>query len=49
MADRHRAIRSKQEHANPETGAHVTTAKPLISPLQRALVGAYPNLGRKHL
>lgn len=49
MAGHHRVIHSKQEYANPETGAHVNTAESVISQVQRALVGVYHNLGRKHL
>lgn len=49
MADHHRVIHSKHEYADPETGAHVNTAEAVISQVQRALVGVYHNLGRKHL
>lgn len=48
-AEHHQVIHSKKEYANPETGAHVNTAEAVISNVQRALVGVYHNLGRKHL
>lgn len=49
MAAHHTVIHSHKEFANPETGAHVNTAEAVISQVQRALVGVYHNLGRKHL
>ena len=49
MADHHTVIHSHHEYANPETGAHVNTAEAVIAQVQRALVGVYHNLGRKHL
>lgn len=49
MEEHHRVIHSQHEYANPETGAHVNTAEAVIAQVQRALVGVYHNLGRKHL
>lgn len=49
MAAHHTVIHSRKEYANPETGAHVNTAEAVISQVQRALIGVYHNLGRKHL
>jgi transposase-like protein len=49
MAAHHSVIHSQKEYADPETGAHVNTAEAVISQVQRALVGVYHNLGRKHL
>lgn len=49
MEEHYRVIHSQKEYANPETGAHVNTAEAVIAQVQRALVGVYHNLGRKHL
>lgn len=49
MAGHHSVIHSARKYADPETGAHVNTAEAVISQVQRALVGVYHNLGRKHL
>lgn len=49
MADHQYVIHSKGQYANPETGAHVNTAEAVISLVQRALVGVYHKLDRKHL
>lgn len=49
MVDHQRVIHSKKQFAIPEVGAHVNTAEAVISNVQRALVGVYHVLGRKHL
>ncbi len=49
MAAHHTVVHSHHESAKPLTGAHVNTADAMISQVQRALVGVYHNLGRKHL
>jgi transposase-like protein len=40
---------NKREHANRKTGAHINTVEAVNSVVQRALIGVYHRLGRKHL
>lgn len=49
MAGHQSVTHSVRQYADPETGAHVNTAEAVISQVQRALVGVYHNLDRKHL
>lgn len=49
MTAHHTVIHSNNEFANPSTGAHSNTAEAVNSQVQRALIGGYHNLGRKHL
>jgi hypothetical protein len=38
-----------RQYANPRTGAHINTVEAVNTVVQRALIGVYHRLGRKHL
>lgn len=40
---------NKRQYANRKTGAHINTVEAVNSVVQRALIGVYHRLGRKHL
>jgi len=40
---------NKRQYANRKTGAHINTVEAVYAVVQRALIGVYHRLGRKHL
>jgi hypothetical protein len=40
---------NKRQYANRKTGAHINTVEAVNAVVQRALIGVYHRLGRKHL
>lgn len=40
---------NKRQYANRKTGAHINTVEAVNSVVQRAIIGVYHRLGRKHL
>lgn len=40
---------NKRQYANRKTGAHINTVEAVNAIVQRALIGVYHRLGRKHL
>ncbi len=40
---------NKRQYANKKTGAHINTVEAVNAVVQRAIIGVYHRLGRKHL
>lgn len=49
FASHHTIQHSKRQYANTKTGAHINTVEAVNAVVQRALIGVYHRLGRKHL
>lgn len=49
FASHHRIQHNKRQYANTKTGAHINTVKTVNAVVQRALIGVYHRLARKHL
>jgi len=48
IASYHTIQHNKRQYANPKTGAHINTVEAVNAVIQRALIGVYHRLGRKH-
>ena len=49
FARHHTVQHNKRQYANKKTGAHINTVEAVKAIVQRALIGVYHRLGRKHL
>jgi transposase-like protein len=49
FACHHTVQHNKRQYANKKTGAHINTVEAVNAVVQRALIGVYHRLGRKHL
>lgn len=49
FASHHTIQHNKRQYANTKTGAHINTVEAVNAIVQRALIGVYHRLGRKHL
>lgn len=49
FASHHTEQHNKRQYANKKTGAHINTVEAVNAIVQRALIGVYHRLGRKHL
>ncbi len=49
FANHHTVQHNKRQYANGKTGAHINTVEAVNAVVQRALIGVYHCLGRKHL
>lgn len=49
FASHHTIQHNKRQYANTKTGAHINTVEAVNAVVQRALIGVYHRLGRKHL
>ena len=49
FASHHTVQHNKRQYANKKTGAHINTVEAVNAIVQRALIGVYHRLGRKHL